>query len=104
MFIGSQCSRGIGSWNNYYSAVCQDEQLEEIDYSNLLAFVSEANGALTLYDLVTKEVLLFSHDHSFEDVIFLRDQPKYTFHTFKNVNNFTDYVEALARQWLTIIK
>ena len=83
---------------------CEDEQKEEIDYSDLLAFVYEANGALTLYDPDTKKVLLFSHDHSFGNVEFMENQPEYTFHTFKNADSFTDYVEELAKQWKEIIK
>lgn len=104
MFIGSECSRGIGSWDDYYLMRCEDEHKEAIDYSNLLAFVYEANGALTLYEPITKKILLFSHDHSFDNVEFLENQPEYTFHTFKNAINFVDYVEELARQWMKIIK
>lgn len=104
MFIGSECSRGIGDWDDYYSMTCEEEGKKEIDYSNLLAFVYEANGALTLYNPLTKKVFLFSHDHSFENVEFMEDQPEYTFHTFKSVVTFEDYVETLAREWLEIIK
>jgi hypothetical protein len=104
MFLGSACSRGIGDWDDYYSMTCKDEHKEEIDYSDLVAFVYEANGALTLYDPHTRKVLLFSHDHSFDNVEFIESQPKYTFHTFKNANNFTDYVEELATQWKEVIR
>ena len=104
MFIGSECSRGIGDWDDYYSMTCKEEGKNEIDYSNLLAFVYEANGTLTLYNPSTKKVLLFSHDHSFENVEFMENQPEYTFHTFKSVVTFEDYVEALAREWIEIIK
>lgn len=67
---------------------------------NMVSFVSEANGAETLYDLDTKQVYLFSHDHSFDYVTFVPNQPRYTFHYINGVENFTDYVEALARQWV----
>ena len=104
MFIGSECSRGIGDYDDYYDMKCEDEEKEKIDYSHLLAFVYEANGALTLYDPYTKKVLLFSHDHSFDKVEFLEDQPEYTFHTFKKVDSFIEYVEELATQWREIIR
>lgn len=104
MFIGSECSRGIGDWDDYYSMTCEEEGKNQIDYSNLLAFVYEANGALTLYDPLTKKAFLFSHDHSFENVEFMENQPEYTFHTFKSVETFEDYVEALATEWIEIIK
>jgi len=103
MFIGSECSRGIGDWDDYYSMRCEEEGKNPIDYSNLVAFVYEANGALTLYDGLTKKVFLFSHDHSFENVAFMENQPEYTFHTFKNVETFEIYVEALAKEWEEII-
>lgn len=103
MFIGSECTRGIGDWDDYYSMMCEDEGRKEIDYSNFLAFVYEANGALTLYDPITKKVCLFSHDHCYENVEFMENQPEYTFHTFKHVDSFEDYVEELAREWGEII-
>ena len=104
LFLGSECTRGIGDWEDYYTMACEDHQKEEIDHSNLLAFVQEANGALTLYEPETKKVLLFSHDHYFDHVEVMEHQPEYTFHTIKNVDTFEDYVEELARQWGEIIK
>ena len=104
MFIGSECSRGMGDWGNYYSMTCEEEGKNQIDYSNLLAFAYEANGALTLYDPLIKKVFLFSHDHSFENVESMENQPEYTFYTFKNVETFENYVEALAQEWEEIVK
>jgi len=104
MFIGSECSIGIGDWDDYYSMTCEEDGFKKIDYSNYVAFVYEANGALTLYDRATKRVFLFSHDHSFDIVEFIENQPKYTFHCFKNVVTFVDYVEELAKQWSRVLK
>ena len=104
LFIGSECMRGIGDWDEYYSMMCENENCEKINSSNYLAFVYEANGALTLYDPDSKKVLLFSHDHCFENVDFLENQPEYTFHRFNNVVTFTDYVETLADQWIEFIQ
>ncbi|QNR25141.1 hypothetical protein [Croceimicrobium hydrocarbonivorans] len=104
MFIASECSRGIGDYVNYYPTMCEEEGKHQIDYSTLLAFANEANGALTMYDPKTKKVFLFSHDHCFENVEFMENQPEYTFHTFKKVVIFEDYVEDLAKEWIEIIK
>ncbi|WP_459211522.1 hypothetical protein [Aquimarina rhabdastrellae] len=104
MFIGSECSSGIGDWDDYYSMTCEEDGKKEIDHSNLIAFVCEANGALTLYDPPTKKVFLFSHDHCFDNVEFMANQPEYTFHTYKSVVTFEEYVEALAREWIENIK
>ncbi|MBO9634094.1 MAG: hypothetical protein J7578_13345 [Chitinophagaceae bacterium] len=71
---------------------------------NLISFVGEANDAETLYDIKTKKVYLFSHDHSFTYVTTVEGQPKYTFHHINGVINFVDYVEALATQWTSHIE
>lgn len=99
LFIGSECSVGIEGWEDYYSMLCEEEGKLEIDHSNFLAFGCEANGGLTLYNLLTKKILLFSHDHSFEYIESMENQPEYTFHTFNKLALFEDYVEALAREW-----
>ena len=104
MFIGSQCFTGIGDYYDYYSMMCEDEGKDPIDDSNLIAFAYEANGALTLYNPRTSKVLLFSHDHCFENVEFMESQPEFTFHTFKNTETFNEYAETLSGVWLNIIK
>lgn len=104
LFLGSECMRGIGDWDDYYSMMCEDYNLEEIDYSNYISFINEANGALTMYEPSSKHVLLFSHDHCFDNVEPLENQPEYTFHKFKGLTTFTDYVEELANQWLKWVK
>lgn len=104
MFINSECFKGIGEYEDYYTSACEEENFEKIDFSNFLSFAYEANGALTMYDFNNKEVFLFSHDHSFDNVSFVKNQPEYTFHSFKNVTTFIDYVEELANQWIEHIK
>lgn len=100
IFLATECSMGIGDWDDYYGMMCEEADFAQIDFTNLIAFAEEANGALTMYEPTTKNVLLFSHDHSFDNVNFMEGQPRYTFHTFKGVNTFVDYVEELAAQWL----
>lgn len=104
MFINSECFKGIGEYEDYYTSACEEENFEKIDFSNFLSFAYEANGALTMYNSSSKEVFLFSHDHSFDNVSFVKNQPEYTFHSFKNVTTFIDYVEELANQWIEYIK
>ncbi|MCS4301539.1 hypothetical protein [Chryseobacterium sp. BIGb0232] len=99
MFTGSECSAGINDWNDYYEEQCSDENKPPMDYKNFISFVVEANGATTVYEPQTKEVFLFSHDHAFDNVDFLENQPEYTFHTFHNITSFVDYVEVLAQEW-----
>ncbi len=104
MFFLFSCLRGIGDWDDYYSMMCEDNNCEKIDSSNYVTFVHEANGAMTMYEPDTKKVYLFSHDHCFDNIDFLENQPEYTFHRFKNVDTFTDYVEELSTQWIKYIK
>ena len=104
MFLGADSSYGIGGWEEYYEESCMYENCKPIDHLHFIAFAEEANGALTIYDPANKKVMLFSHDHSFDNVSFMDGQPAYTFHTFKRVESFVDYVEALAKQWLNTVK
>lgn len=104
MFTGSECTQGIEEWGEYYDMLCEDNNYDKIDSSNYITFVCEANGSFTMYEPTTKEVFLFSHDHDFDYVDFLDNQAKYTFHKFKNIITFVDYVEELANQWNEIIK
>lgn len=99
MFTGSACFKGIGRWEEYYSMLCEEGGFEQIDYSQFLTFVEEANGGMTMYDTYTKKVVIFSHDHCFTNVDFMEKQPEYTFHTIHAVETFIDYVEEVAAQW-----
>ncbi len=100
LFTESECLTGIGGWDDYYQMVCEQDNLEEINYSDFVCFVREANGDVTLYDPKSKEVFLFAHDHCFGNVQFLEGQPEYTFHKINRINSFVDYVEELAKEWL----
>lgn len=100
MFIESECSIGIDTWDEYYIELCTDDNIEPSDWNDCICFAVEANGNLTLYNTKSKEVLLFAHDHCFEDVVCLEGQPEYTFYKIENIDNFTDYIESLADSWL----
>lgn len=103
LFIKSECSNGIGDWEDYYKTMCEEEEKSQIDTKDFVCFVQEANGNLTLYEKQSKKVLLFAHDHSFDNVEFLEDQPMYTFHTINGIETFVDYVEQIAVEWLNEI-
>lgn len=99
MFLGSECSVGINDWEDHYEDLCKSKNNLPLDYKEFITFIIEANGNLTLYDPNTKKIFLFAHDHAFDNVNFLENQPEYTFHTFHNITYFVDYVEALAQEW-----
>lgn len=99
LFIKSECSKGIGGWDDYYEIKCEEENKQKIDYKDFVCFVQEANGDATLYDRNSKEVMLFAHDHCFGNVEFLENQPEYTFHKINGIKTFVDYVESIAIEW-----
>ena len=99
LFIKSECSKGIGGWDDYYEMMCEEENKQKIEYKDFVCFVQEANGDVTLYDRNSKEVMLFAHDHCFDNVEFLENQPEYTFHKINGIKTFVDYVESLATEW-----
>jgi len=104
MFIESECTLGINDWDDYYEEECNNHNCSPIDFKDFICFVVEANGDATLYNPETKEVFLFAHDHYFENVEFVENQPEYTFHKINGVTNFADYVETLAAEWKNEIK
>lgn len=103
MFISSECKKGIGAYKESYETICKDGAFEKLSDKNLIQFVCEADGSLTLYDRKSKKVYLFSPNASFDNIVFLENQPKYTYHTFKEIETFKEYVEALSVQWLNEI-
>ncbi|MEC4054071.1 hypothetical protein VSP10_14925 [Myroides odoratimimus] len=103
MFIASSCHLGIEDWDLYYKQACGEEYKLLPSFEELICFVEEANGNLTLYDSKTKKVLLFAPDHCFDNVSCLEGQPEYTFYTIDGVEGFVDYVETLANEWIQMI-
>lgn len=104
MFLGSECSLGLGDYEDYYEMMCDDVGCDQIASSDFIVFAKEANGAQVMYDRKDGKVYLFSHDHSFDNVTFLSGQPEYTYHTINGIETFVDYVEMLAGQWLSGIR
>ena len=103
LFIESECLSGIGGWDEYYEVSLEQGEFEPIDYKDFICFAREANGDVTLYNPTNKKVFLFAHDHCFDNVEFLLNQPEYTFHKINGVINFKDYVEKLASEWINHI-
>jgi len=100
MFTGSECSFGIGSWDEYYKKSCKEENVDPIEHSNLICFVEEANGNMTFYEQKTNEIILFAPDHCFEDITPIEGQPEYTFYKYENIETFKNYVEKIAEEWI----
>lgn len=99
LFLKSACMTGIGEWEEYYENLCEEESKEPIDYNDFICFALEANGNMTMYEKNSGKVILFAHDHWFEDVDVFENQPEYTFYTIQGVENFVDYVEKMADEW-----
>jgi len=63
----------------------------------------EANGNDTLCHRREGTIVLFAPDHAFEHVTPLPSCPEYTLYTINGANQFADWVNAIARQWITAI-
>ncbi|TGM79086.1 hypothetical protein EHR04_04880 [Leptospira levettii] len=100
IFLKSKCQTGLKNWEYYYEEIVDDQKCQKIDYKKLTIFAEEANGNLTLYDKIKKEVFLFAPDHSFSNVIKIENQPEYSFYKFSKIQNFNDYVETISKQWI----
>jgi len=98
MFVGSLNTDKL-DWEEYYVDRCKEKSIQPLDLSNSVFFTKEANGAKYFYDRETKDVKLFSHDHAFRFVEFLPNHPEYTMHNIKGINNFTEFVEMIGKQW-----
>ena len=98
MFVGSMNTNKL-DWEDYYIDRCKELGMKPIDLSNSVFFTKEANGAKYFYDRKTKAVKLFSQDHAFKFVVFLPNNPEYTMHKISGVDNFTEFVELIAKQW-----
>ncbi|RFM29673.1 hypothetical protein [Deminuibacter soli] len=95
-------SNWFGSpWRDYYFNLCEEEHIAPMPVNNLICFTEEANGgAFMCYDIISRQVLLFAHDHVHMNATELPGQPACTFHLVAGIDSFTDYVEALAAQWI----
>jgi hypothetical protein len=100
MFNSSECKIGLGRWQLFYEDRCLFDDKAAMDTSSLVLFALEANGNSALYERQTEQILLFAHDHNFNFIAPLPNQPEFTFYTINGAPTFTDYVELLARQWL----
>lgn len=74
-----------------------------LDISKLLCFSQEGNGNMTFYNTETSEIFLLLTDHSYEYVTKLEGHPEYSFYTINGVKTFVEYVELLAKQFLSLL-
>lgn len=100
LFLKSSCTWFGAGWLDYYLNVCEEENSIPIATDGLIRFTEEVNGTCMCYDIHSRQVMLFSHDHAFSNVTELPGQPACTFYRITGIDSFTDYVEALAAQWL----
>jgi len=99
MFVGSMNSDKL-DWEDYYLEWCAKSNCSPMDLSNSVFFTREANGAKYFYDRITKEVKLFSQDNAFRFIEPMENQPERMMYTIKGVNNFEEFVEMTAKQWM----
>jgi hypothetical protein len=96
---------GFDGWEVPFKEYCEEEGVEvKISPEEYITFTQEANGNITMYHLNSGEVIMYAHDHCFDHIYPLDDYPDYSLYRIKNCNNFADWVESVAKQWLSNIK
>jgi len=104
MFVGSMCSDHTDcDWYAPYLDWCNKIHANPIDISNAVFFTREANGDNFFYDRTTKEVKLFAHDTGYQYVDPEPDQPERSLYTINGLTTFDEFVELLAKQWLSYL-
>lgn len=98
MYTGSKCTENL-DWEQYYREKCERCNAAPIDLSNIVIFIREASGSECFYYKHNKEVIMFSHDHSFKFVKLIEGQPDLTMYKILGVKTFQDYVELASLQW-----
>jgi len=96
---------GIPEWSNHYEETSQEFNIEKpLDLSKLITFALEKNGTHTIYDIDTKEVLVYLFgDYSPFEVDVKKGQSLYTFYKYAGIDSFVDYVETLGKQWRKVL-
>jgi hypothetical protein len=63
----------------------------------------EANGNCVLCARASGQLLFFAPDHSYPDLLPYGRCPMYTLHTRPGAGTLQEWVERLARQWLSLV-
>lgn len=96
---------GIGDWKDYFKESCDDEELvPNIQDEDYILVAEEANGNMILCNINSSEIVLFAHDHCFDNVEVYKDCPEYTFYKINNAEGLIDYFELVAQQWMTYLE
>ena len=69
--------------------------------SDYYSLAREANGNTTLCHRTTGQVVLFAPDHAFDFVVPFDGCPEYTLYKINGIVTLNDWVETVARQWLS---
>lgn len=97
--------KGIGGFEDDYIRKCQEEQINPLDIADFVTFALERDGCVTAYNYKTKEIFMYLLDGYTPFAYSVVDgQPEYTLHQLHSAKTFVEYVEALAEQWLSVIK
>lgn len=81
-----------------------DEGVEiPIALHDFYSIACEENGNRTLCDRKTGHVLFWAPDHSFDHITVYENCPEFTLYSIDGVFRFGDWVENIAKQWLSCI-
>jgi hypothetical protein len=90
-----------GSFIQDYAWAFDDAGGIPIALPEYYSIAREANGNDTLCHRREGTILLFAPDHAFEHITPLPSCPEYTLYTIDGAHRFADWVNTIARQWIT---
>ena len=75
-----------------------------ISPADYYSIAREANGNATLCHRKSGQIIMFAPDHCFDHITELEGCPEYTLYIINEAPTFRDWVNVVARQWLTHIE
>lgn len=80
-----------------------EDFISYFDTEQLVCFVEEGNGSLTLYNNQTGNVFLFGICYDYDDIQAFDSEQESNVYLLKGANTFIDFVETMATQWIGML-
>lgn len=104
-FSLKESTQGINEWEEHYLERCKEREIIPRDTSKFVTFSLESNGVPTFYDIENQQV----YSYLFNGYSELRSRPinghpDYTIYEYQDIKTFNEYIEYLAKEWLSLIE
>jgi hypothetical protein len=96
-----ESSSGFNGMEEYIEEMCSDEGLVPfLNPNDYISFAVEANGNCTVYHKQSSSIMMVAPDHCFDNITRIEGYPDYTLYKMNDCENFKEWVELVANQWL----